>query len=284
MKKINWYPGHMKKTQDLIESYIRQVDVVVELVDARIPRSSKNPLIENLLKKYQKKQLLVFTKSDLIDMKKQSRWEEYYSDYNYLYVDIFNEKSRNQILKSANDMMQEQFAIWKRKGLRQRAVRIMIVGVPNVGKSTLINKFSKKNSAKTGNMPGLTRNIQWINVNKNIELLDMPGILWPKIDDIQVGYNLAVCNCIKNEILDVEDITKYLIKYLKVSKNKYFLGLIEDLEKKDFQSIIDFFCTKYNFKINDENDEHRLYNKLLKDFNEAKFGNIVLDNYEIQDW
>lgn len=284
MAKINWYPGHMKKTQDLIESYIKQVDVVVELIDARIPKSSKNPLIEKIIKKYQKKHLLVFTKSDLVEKRKQEKWVEKYSEFNSLYVDIFDPKSRNQIVIEANNLMTDTYAMWKRKGLKQRAIRIMIVGVPNVGKSTLINKFSKKNSAKTGNKPGLTRNIQWIKINDSMELLDMPGILWPKIDDEVIGYNLAVCNCIKNEILDLEDIVKYLIKFLKVSKNEIFLDLIKDAPEKDFTSLVYFLCEKYNFYINEEVDELRLYNRILKNFNELKFGKVVLDDYEINNW
>lgn len=284
MQKINWYPGHMKKTQDLIESYIRQVDVVVELIDARIPRSSKNPLIEKIIKKYQKKHLLVFTKSDLVDSRNQDKWLEKYSEFNSLYVDIFDNRSRQQIINSADALMEETYATWKRKGLKKRAIRIMIVGVPNVGKSTLINKFAKKNSAKTGNMPGLTRNIQWIKINDQMELLDMPGILWPKIDNIVVGYNLAVCNSIKNDILDVEDIVKYLIKWLKMTKNKIFLDQIDSLEEKDFYSIIKFLCEKYNYMVNDEYDEHRLYNRILKEFNELKYGKLVLDELDLDSW
>lgn len=274
----------MKKTQDLIEQYIRQVDVVIELIDARIPKSSKNPMIAKLISKYNKKHLLVFTKSDLVTSSLSKKWLEYYSEYNSLYVDIFDKRSRNSILVEANKIMEPTFESWKRKGLKKRPLRMMIVGVPNVGKSTLINKFSAKNSAKVGNTPGLTKNIQWIKVNKDTELLDMPGILWPKIDDVQVGYNLAVCNSIKNDILDTESLCQYLIKYLKVSKNKIFLELINDCEEKDFTSIVHFLCAKYNFYIKDDIDEKRLYSRLLREFNENKFGKIGLDEYELNDW
>lgn len=284
MQKINWYPGHMKKTQDLIESYIRQVDVVVELVDARIPKSSKNPLIEKIINKYQKKHLLVFTKSDLVSKRYQEKWLEEYEDFNTLYIDIFENRSIQQIVLKADSLMEETYATWKRKGLKKRAIRIMIVGVPNVGKSTLINKFAKKNSAKTGNTPGLTRSIQWIKVNKDMELLDMPGILWPKIDNINIGYNLAVCNSIKNEILDLEDIAKYLIKWLKMTKNSTFLEEISGSEEKDFTSIVQYLCTKYNFIVNDDFDEERLFIRILRNFNELKYGKLCLDEFELDSW
>lgn len=284
MQKINWYPGHMKKTQDLIESYIRQVDVVVELVDARIPKSSKNPLIEKIINKYQKKHLLVFTKSDLVSKRYQEKWLEEYEDFNTLYIDIFENRSIQQIVLKADSLMEETYATWKRKGLKKRAIRIMIVGVPNVGKSTLINKFAKKNSAKTGNTPGLTRSIQWIKVNKDMELLDMPGILWPKIDNINIGYNLAVCNSIKNDILDLEDIAKYLIKWLKMTKNSTFLEEISGSEEKDFTSIVQYLCTKYNFIVNDDFDEERLFIRILRNFNELKYGKLCLDEFELDSW
>lgn len=284
MQKINWYPGHMKKTQDLIESYIRQVDVVVELVDARIPKSSKNPLIEKIINKYQKKHLLVFTKSDLVSKRYQEKWLEEYKDFNTLYIDIFENRSIQQIVLKADSLMEETYATWKRKGLKKRAIRIMIVGVPNVGKSTLINKFAKKNSAKTGNTPGLTRSIQWIKVNKDMELLDMPGILWPKIDNINIGYNLAVCNSIKNDILDLEDIAKYLIKWLKMTKNSTFLEEISGSEEKDFTSIVQYLCTKYNFIVNDDFDEERLFIRILRNFNELKYGKLCLDEFELDSW
>jgi len=211
---INWYPGHMKKTKELIVANLKLVDAVVELLDARIPLSSRNPQFDELVKN--KKRIVAFTKSDLADRNKTKMWISAYEKQGITAIPINAATGQgvNQLVDLIKTSCQDVLIRAEEKGRMHRPIRIMIIGIPNVGKSSLINKLAGKNAAKTGNKPGVTKGKQWIRINKDIDLFDTPGILWPKIEEDLMGIKLAVTGAIKDEILNIEDIAFHLINIL----------------------------------------------------------------------
>ncbi len=211
---INWYPGHMKKTKDLIQANLKLVDVAIELMDARIPISSRNPQFDALLNG--KKRVVALNKSDLADPAKTRLWVEYYAEKGIKAIPInsLTGQNVNQLLAEIKIECKDITDKAISQGRLIRPIRIMIVGIPNVGKSSLINKMAGRNAAVTGNKPGVTKGKQWIRINKEIELFDTPGILWPKIEEDMQGIKLACSGAIKDEILNVEDIAFHLINLL----------------------------------------------------------------------
>ena len=197
---FQWYPGHMTKAKRQMQEDIKLIDLVIELVDARIPLSSRNPDIDDLGKN--KARLILLNKSDLSDERKNEAWASYFKAKGF-YVNVILEACKEKIERDS------------RRGIKNRPVRAMVVGIPNVGKSTFINTFAGKACAKTGNKPGVTKGKQWIRLNKDVELLDTPGILWPKFDDQMVGLRLALIGSIKDEILNIDELSLELISYLK---------------------------------------------------------------------
>ena len=210
-----WYPGHMTKAKRMMEENIKLIDIVIEVLDARIPFSSRNPDIDTLGKN--KSRLILLNKSDLADEKVNKLWKEWFEEQGYFVVEV-NARSGmgirpiNAIVKEA---CKEKIERDRKRGILNRPVRAMVVGIPNVGKSTFINTFAGKACAKTGNKPGVTKGKQWIRLNKDVELLDTPGILWPKFDDQMVGLRLALIGSIKDEILNIDELSLELISYLK---------------------------------------------------------------------
>lgn len=213
---INWYPGHMKKTRELIQENLKMIDVVVEVLDARIPISSKNPSLDDLINT--KPKIVALNKFDLADEVVLNKWIAYYRSQGFSAIPInsMTGEGINRLLHEIKLLTKEKREKHISQGRNLAAVRAMIVGIPNVGKSSLINKLVGKNSAKTGNRPGVTKGKQWIRIRKDLELFDTPGILWPKIDDDAVGLNLAFTGAIKDEILQIEDIALLLIERLMV--------------------------------------------------------------------
>lgn len=211
IENINWYPGHMKKTRELIQENLKMVDAVVEVIDARIPVSSRNPIIDELVKN--KKRIIILNKSDLSDGEANKEWEKYFKEQGNLVLatNCTLSNGASQLLKLLGKLRDEK----NKDQVRQKPYRIMIVGVPNVGKSSLINRLTGKKSAQTGDRPGVTKGKQWLNLPGNMQLLDTPGILWPKFEDPNVGVNLAFCGSIKDEILDVATLALELIKVLQ---------------------------------------------------------------------
>ncbi len=211
---INWYPGHMTKALRQMKEDIKLIDVVIELIDARIPYSSKNPDIDKLAEN--KKRVILLNKSDMADDNLTKQWKEHYEAKGYA-VAIINSKTGNGI-KAINELVlkvcAEKIARDRAKGILNRPIRAMIVGIPNVGKSTFINSFAGKACAKTGNKPGVTKGKQWIRLNKNVELLDTPGVLWPKFEDQQVGLRIAWIGSINEDILNPYDLAVKLCEYL----------------------------------------------------------------------
>lgn len=213
MTKINWYPGHMKKTKDLIKENMQLIDIVLEVVDARIPLSSKNPDISVFAKN--KKRVIVLNKSDLVEKSEILYWKKYFKENNLAdeVLEIsaetgFNIKALYSIIDKVSAEKKEKM---KAKGLRKVNTRLMVVGIPNVGKSRLINRIVGKSSAGVGNKPGFTKGKQWVRIKEGLELLDTPGILWPKFESYEVGQNLAITGAIRDEILPIEDISCILI-------------------------------------------------------------------------
>jgi ribosome biogenesis GTPase A len=212
---INWYPGHMKKTRDLIQANLKLVDAVVELLDARIPLSSRNPQFDDLIGS--KKRIIVLNKADLADAGKTTQWIEFYKTLGIeaLPINASSGQGIDKLIALIKASCQDEIIRATEKGRLNRPIRIMIIGIPNVGKSSLINKLAGKNAAKTGNKPGVTRGKQWIRINRDIELFDTPGILWPKIEEDLMGIKLAATGAIKDEVLNIEDIAFHLINLIE---------------------------------------------------------------------
>ena len=232
---IQWFPGHMAKARREVSEKLKLVDIIFELVDARLPLSSRNPMIDQVIN--QKPRLLILSKQDMADETETRKWIAYFEERGHKAVAInsLEGKGLQTVTKAARDILEEKWARMKAKGMKPRAIRAMIVGIPNVGKSTLINRLAKKNIAKTGNMPGVTKAQQWIKVGKELELLDTPGILWPKFEDQEVGYKLALTGAIKDTITNMEDLAVYGLRFLSLHypsrmEERYQLSFVhEDL-------------------------------------------------------
>ena len=229
---INWYPGHMAKTKRLIKENLNLIDIVYEVIDARMPYSSKIIDIDDIIKN--KSRILIMTKSDLCDLEKTNKWVKYYENkgYNVLLVDLEHNKNVNKIITLTNEIMKEKFDKDEQKGLLKRKIRVLIIGIPNVGKSTLINRLVSKKVTNTGNKPGVTKNLNWIRVNDKIELLDTPGILWPKLDE-KNALNLASLTAIKEEVLPIYNVVEYILRklekeYPNILKERYKIDNIDE--------------------------------------------------------
>ena len=220
---ISWYPGHMAKAKNEIIEKVKIMDIVYVLLDARIPYSSMNPMIDEVLKN--RKKIYILTKADMADSNITSLWEKHFkeNDIPSIVVDSISGLNIKKIESFSRELLQEKFLKEQARGMKKRPIRAMIVGIPNVGKSTLINKLVNKRATIVGNKPGVTKAQQWIRLNDNLELLDTPGVLWPKFEDKVVGIHLALTGAIKDEILPKEDLVFYLLKYLV----KYYKNNIE---------------------------------------------------------
>ena len=275
---ISWYPGHMAKTKREIKEKIDLIDIVFEVVDARIPYSSKNKEIEEMTKG--KPRVIVMTKIDLCDSGKTNKWIKYYEDKDYIVIpiDLINNPNTKIIFDKIKPLVDAINSKRKSKGLKERKARILIMGVPNVGKSTLINRLVGRKATNVGNRPGVTKNLEWIRINDKVELLDTPGILWPKLDEEEVAYNLASMTAIKEEVLDSEDIAIYIIKKLLSDYpdniiNRYSLTKIEDIV-----DILDEIGKKIGAFRNSETDYDRVYKRVIKDLQDGYLGKITFDN------
>ncbi|MGG0669000.1 ribosome biogenesis GTPase YlqF [Sporosarcina koreensis] len=212
---IQWFPGHMAKARREVTEQLKLVDIVFELIDARLPLSSRNPMIDEVIQ--QKPRLLILNKMDLADEKETERWIKHFESEGIRAVAInsFEGKGLQTVTKAAKEILAPKIERLKKRGIRPGAIRAMIVGIPNVGKSTLINRLARKNIAKTGNKPGVTKAQQWIKFEKELELLDTPGILWPKFEDQAVGYKLALTGAIKDTIVNMESLAVYGLRFLE---------------------------------------------------------------------
>lgn len=213
--QIQWFPGHMTRTLRQVQEKLRYVDIVFELRDARIPYSSSNPKIDSICQN--KPRLILFNKAKMADDKVTNAWINYYKGQGItcLAIDSISGYNIDKIVPTAKNILKDLFEKEKAKGMKEHPIKALILGIPNVGKSTLINTLAKRKVAQTGNKPGVTKNLQWINVNNELMLLDTPGVLWPKFDDKEVGLKLAVTGAIKDEILPLDTIALYALSFLK---------------------------------------------------------------------
>lgn len=275
---IQWYPGHMTKARRMMQENIKLIDIVIELLDARVPLSSKNPEIDQLAKG--KSRLLVLNKADMADRTLTPEFEQYFQEQGYyvLSLDSRNRKSVRAVSDVVLAACSQKIARDQKKGIKNRPVRAMVVGIPNVGKSTFINTYAGKSVAKTGNKPGVTKGKQWITLGKNIELLDTPGILWPKIEEEAVGYKLAMIGSINDDILDMGELSYQLVsllvrKYPGVLASYYHIS-----EGKDSFDIIQEIAIARNYKKKgNEPDVARAEKMILNDFRGTRIGKLTLD-------
>ena len=279
---INWYPGHMAKTKRLINENIDKVDIIYEVIDARIPLSSKikDSDIEILINK--KPRILSMTKSDLCDLSKTNLWVKYYENVGYkvVLVDLINNKGVSKILDVTNLLLKDIDEKREAKGLNKRRYRALIIGIPNVGKSTLINRLVGKKAAVTGNKPGVTKSLSWIRINNNVDLLDSPGILWPKLENEEESYNLASFSAIKEEILPKGKVACYILdtmykKYKDNLKERYG---IDAFDIDDVIPTYDIIGKKRGCLIKGgEVDYDKVSNLIINDLKEGRLGKVTFD-------
>ncbi|MCI5583963.1 MAG: ribosome biogenesis GTPase YlqF [Lachnospiraceae bacterium] len=276
-----WYPGHMTKARRMMQEDIKLIDLLIELVDARIPLSSRNPDINQLGQG--KGRMVLLNKSDLADPKANQRWMEYFKNQGITVVEV-NSKNRTgmkNIQHAVEEACREKRERDRKKGIINRPVRAMVVGIPNVGKSTFINAYAGKACTKTGNKPGVTKGKQWIRLGKGLELLDTPGILWPKFEDQQVGMRLAFIGSIKDEILIEEELALDLLNYLKDSyptaiEGRYGFGQKEDA----LETLEEIAKIRGCYKKGQELDYSKAASILMDDFRSARLGRMTLEEPE----
>ena len=276
--QFQWYPGHMTKAKRAMQEDIKLIDVIIELVDSRVPFSSKNPDIDTLANG--KSRILLMNKYDLADKAVSEKWTKYYEEKGYFVATVNSKNGRG--VKAVNDVIQkackEKIERDRKRVILNRPIRAMIVGIPNVGKSTFINSFAGKACAKTGNKPGVTKGKQWIRLNKSVELLDTPGILWPKFEDQEVGMRLAYIGSIKDDILNIEELALGLIGYLQ---EFYPAALKERYNVEEGQKPLDILTAVAKargcLKKGEELDYEKASRLLLEEFRSGKLGKVTLE-------
>lgn len=275
---FQWYPGHMTKAKRMMQENIKLIDLVIELVDARLPISSRNPDIDELGKN--KARMILLNKSDLAEERQNDAWVAYFKERGFSVVKVNSRKGGG--IKSIQAVIQEackeKIERDRKRGILNRPVRAMVVGIPNVGKSTFINSLAGKACAKTGNKPGVTKGKQWIRLNKQVELLDTPGILWPKFEDQTVGLRLAFIGSIKDEILNVEELASELIQFLKqaysgILSDKYAIEEVED----PYQCLALIAESRHCLLRGNELDTNKAAVLLIDDFRNGRLGRITLE-------
>lgn len=276
-----WYPGHMTKARRMMQEDIKLIDLMIELVDARVPMSSRNPDIDELGRN--KSRLILLNKSDLADARYNSLWTEYFKEKGFLVQEINSRTGAGikNIQPLVQEACKEKIERDRKRGIIGRPVRAMVVGIPNVGKSTFINSFAGKACAKTGNKPGVTKGKQWIRLNKSLELLDTPGILWPRFENQKVGERLAMIGSINDEILHVDELAMAVIRYLQqqypaLLQERYQINTNEDAYKTLEEICINRRC----FQKGEVPDIARVSAMILDDFRSGKIGRITLEHPE----
>ena len=287
---INWFPGHMAKTRRQIAEDLKMIDVVVEILDARIPMSSQNPDIRQITQN--KKKIIVLNKYDLSDKNKTERWIEYFTQKGQKVVlaDSLTGKGVNETVRQIQKVMEEDMQKMADKGRIGRKIRVMIVGIPNVGKSSFINRIAKKTSAEVGNKPGVTKQKQWIRINEKIELLDTPGVLWPKFENEKVAMNLAITGTIKDDILELTEVAYTLTKFMLENYRNNLLQRYSLEEKKideilqqdqaeneNIYEIMQLIGRRRGAILGGNIDDERTAKLILDDFRNGKLGKITLE-------
>ena len=281
-KAIHWYPGHMVKARRQIEEKIKLVDIVYEIIDARIPYSSQNPLIKQIVG--QRNRLILLNKTDLADPRVTKMWLEEFAKQglNAIAIDALASGTKEKILAKSKEMLAEKFAKEKAKGLRPRPIRAMIIGIPNAGKSTLINTLAKRKAAMAANKPGVTKAQQWIKVAAELELLDTPGILWPKFENPHVGLSLALTGAIRDAILPTDDVAIHGVKYLLQNYEKELFERYNlQNEQIDFENVVSVLTaigTNRKFLASKGDiDYDRVCETLIKEIRDLKIGRLTFE-------
>lgn len=287
---INWFPGHMAKTRRQITEDLKMIDVVVEILDARIPNSSQNPDIRQITQN--KKKIIILNKYDLADNAKTEKWIEYFNkkERKVVLADSLTGKGVNETTRQIQKIMEDEMQKMADKGRIGRKIRVMIVGIPNVGKSSFINRIAKKTSAEVGNKPGVTKQKQWIRINEKIELLDTPGVLWPKFENEKVAMNLAITGTIKDDILELTEVAYTLTKFMlenyrnnllqRYSLDEKQINEIlnqEQAENENIYEIMQLIGKKRGAILGGKVDDERTSKLILDDFRSSKLGKITLE-------
>lgn len=282
MQTIQWFPGHMTKTKRQIQSSLKLVDAVAEIIDARIPVSSRNPDLAKLVQN--KPRVILLNKCDMANQTATKMWIDYFKKQNLVAIPVDCKSGRGLVkfAPAVNTVMSHKIARLKEKGMVNPTIRIMIVGIPNVGKSSFINKMVKKNRAKVEDRPGVTRGNQWYTIAKNLEMLDTPGVLWPKFDDKTVGEHLAFTGAVKDQILDIELLAVRLLDFIKELKPADFITRFklenEDIENIDSYELLKMIGKKRGMLVSGgEIDTERAAIMLLDEFRSAKLGRITVE-------
>ena len=275
---VQWYPGHMTKAKRQMQEDLKLIDLIIELVDARVPLSSRNPDIDQLGQN--KSRLILLNKADLADERQNEAWKEFFQSkgFHVVKVDSRNGSGMKTIQNVIQEACKEKIERDRRRGIKNRPIRAMVAGIPNVGKSTFINTFAGKACAKTGNRPGVTKGKQWIRLNKQVELLDTPGILWPKFEDQTVGLRLALIGSIKDEVLQTEELAAELIRFLAanypgVLENKYTITAAPD----PYVMLGRIAESRHCLVRGNELDTEKAAMLLMDDFREGKLGRLTLE-------
>ena len=283
MAQIQWFPGHMAKARREITEKLKLVDIVLEIVDARVPLSSRNPMMGEILK--DKPTLVLLNKAKLADKKITTQWIEYFKEQGVkaLDIDLIDNYNVNKIIPACNEVLAKQIEAAKAKGYANFKIRALVVGIPNVGKSTFINTLARRKAAVTGDKPGVTKSQTWIKINNTLELLDTPGILWPKFENEIVAHNLALCGAIKDDILPLDDVISYGLTFMQKYypdnlNNRYGVNITSDMELLEVYEVIG---RKRNCLLKgNQIDYERVVNLVLFDLRHNKLGAMSYDRLE----
>ena len=282
MQNIQWFPGHMTKTKRQIQASLKLADAVAEIIDARIPVSSRNPDLDSIIQN--KPRVVLMNKCDMANPSATQNWINYYSEKGIpaIPVDCKSGKGLNKFVPAVNEVLKEKIERQKEKGMKNPTIRVMIVGIPNVGKSTFINRISGNNRAKAEDKPGVTRGNQWFTLKKGFEVLDTPGVLWPKFEDKTVGERLAFTGAVKDQVMDTELLAMRLLDFLKTEKNPLFVERFklqnEDIEKIESYELLELIGKKRGMLISGgEIDTERAAIMLLDEYRSAKLGKYTFE-------
>lgn len=276
---IQWFPGHMAKARRELTEKLKYIDIVFELIDARLPISSRNPMLDQIIQ--QKPRIVLLNKADLADPIQTKKWQQYFEEQGFpaLAVNAQQGTGIQKIVPKSKEILHEKRMRQQAKGLKPQAIRAVFIGIPNVGKSTIMNRLVKKNIAKTGNKPGVTKGQQWLKVGNELELLDTPGILWPKFEDPEIGKKLAVTGAIKDDLLHMDDLALFSLAFFKEhysTELKRFYHLSEEELLLTDADLLLSLTKKRGFK----EDYERMSQMIIKDIRSGKLGRYTLDRYE----
>ncbi len=282
VQNIQWFPGHMTKTKRKIQASLKLVDIVAEIIDARIPVSSHNPDLDKLIQG--KPRIVLMNKCDMADRAQTDRWVEYYRKKNIVAipVDCKTGKGLNRFIPTVRDVLSDKIEKWEAKGMRNRSIHIMVVGIPNVGKSSFINKMAKKDSARVEDRPGVTRGNQWFSIGQGMERLDTPGVLWPKFDDPEVGEKLAFTGAVKDQVMDTELLAFRLLEVMCRFPTQQFIERFKlqnvDLESVEAYDLLELIARKRGMLMSGGRvDTERASVMILDEYRSAKLGKITLE-------